>query len=565
MKRLTLMVMSLALAAATLPAAAQTKPPLPPLQPPPGLPQVGDQPTPSGLPDVGAPHVTLQALRERIFRISKNNAVEIAPDRIRLTGPMQQEFTLIGEDGDFYLARMLPPEDPKSPLHAAWKMEQGRELRVAAKQQYYADRFLATRSPDVIPAFTKKIAFDQQDSGLPKGGHWQMSFDVADMNGDGLADLVLAPARLGVSHPSIYLQQADGTWKLWDKAQWPPLKFDYGTVRVADFDGDGNLDIALTCHFGDTYVLYGNGKGDFTRMQRLPKPNPTVTSRALTVADFNNDGRPDVATICEIDLDYATQKPQHSGLVVVYLNRPDGWKAVTEGFPTEIQGDWLSAALLLTSRKEGITDLFMRNVGKGTAFQSIASNQVPATGFVFANAVGALDRFKKRTDVVLCFEEYNPFKREDDPSQVCAIYRFHDAKGNVSLTPTPELLVKREIVYDNFKGVAVGDIDGDGRNDIALITSNGGVRVFLQFPDGRFYENLPEIKLPDTDPFDVHIVDLQHNGKGDVIVAGSPSGNKGGGGVWVFSPHPLGEGSAAASPRAAKRSGSSLDKPVPRS
>jgi hypothetical protein len=541
-------------------AVAQMKPVLPPA----GTPPASGTPAPS-LPPMPVPRaVPLSELAARIFRIPKKMAVRTGPDRIRTTGPMRQELVVVGEEGDVYLARFLPPEDEGSPLHRRWLIENNREFHNQARVEYYADKYLATDVPDVDPPFTEKLAFERRDQGLPTSGHWQMSFDVADFNGDGLLDLVLPPARLGVSHPSIYLQQPDGTWRLWDQVRWPATKFDYGSVRVADFDGDGNLDIALTCHFGDTLILYGNGKGDFTRMVRLPKPNPGVSARALTVADFNNDGRPDVATICEMDLDQTTQKAQHAGLVVVYLNLPDGWKAVTQGFPTEIQGDWLSAAdidgdgwvdLLLTSRKEGVTDLFMRNVGKGTAFQPIASTQVPQTAFILANAAAPLDR-SKRPDVVLCFQAFNPFQRQDDPTQACAIYRFHDAKGKLTLTPKPEMLIKREVVYDNFKGVAIGDIDGDGRNDIAVITSSGAVKIFLQFPDGKFYQHHPEIKLPNTDLFDVRIVDLHHSGMGDVIVAGSPSGAERGGGVWVFSPHLLGVKSKQVRP--------ALDNPVAR-
>jgi hypothetical protein len=276
----------------------------------------------------------------------------------------------------------------------------------------------------------------------------------------------------------------------------------------------------------------------------LPRGNKNLSARCLVVADFNNDRRPDVATLAEINLDVATNRKQATGLVNVFLNLPTGWKTVGDWFQGEIQGDWISEAdidrdgwvdLLLTSRMEGVLDLFMRNVGKGERFQAVASNQVPYSSFVFANAAAPLDRFKS-PDVVLCFEQFNA-RAAEDPAQACAIYHFHDAKGQPSLTPHPEVFVKRKVVFDNFKVVAVGDIDGDRRNDIAVVTSNGAVRIFLQAPDGRFYEERsPEITIGNTDPFDVRIADLYRNGKGEIIIMGSPRGNEPGGGVWVFSP-----------------------------
>lgn len=374
-----------------------------------------------------------------------------------------------------------------------------------------------------------------------------MSFDIADMNGDGRPDLVLPPERLGDGHPWIALQQKDGSWAPWADAKWPTdIKLDYGTVRVADFDGDGNLDIAIACHFGGTYVLYGNGKGDFTRWARLPKVNQNMTARSLVVADFNNDGRPDIATLAETNIEMGSAKRIDSGLVNVVLNLPSGWKATSDGFSKFIHGDWLSAAdidgdgfpdLLLTSRNLGITDVMMRNVGKGEKFAPMAEAQVPIGGYVLANAVGSLDRFPI-PDVVYCVEGFNPRGNEGDPAQACLIYRFHDANGRPSATPTVQTLFKFNEAYNNVNAVAIGDIDGDGRNDIALVTNEGKVRIFLQFPDGTFYEDKSAaLDTGGADLFDVRIADLYHDGMGEVVVFGTPREQaKAEGGIWVFVP-----------------------------
>ncbi len=191
-------------------------------------------------------------------------------------------------------------------------------------------------------------------------------------------------------------------------------------MRVADFDGDGNKDIAIACHFSKTYVLYGDGKGDFTRSSTIPQTNPDMTSRALAVADFDGDGRPDIATYAEVDLNMATSQRLPGGLVNVALNLPSGWKAVEDdGLPDGIQGDWLTAArhrsatgsadLLLTSRAQNVMDLVFRNAGKGESWQPVASQQMPANAYVLANAVAPLDRFTQ-PDLLECFEQFNPWK-----------------------------------------------------------------------------------------------------------------------------------------------------------
>jgi FG-GAP-like repeat/Bacterial Ig-like domain (group 3) len=65
----------------------------------------------------------------------------------------------------------------------------------------------------------------------------------------------------------------------------------YNTLVVGDFNGDGNLDVALAN--SAITILLGDGNGSFT----MPKPNAPVAGSAaisIAVADFNQDGIPDI-------------------------------------------------------------------------------------------------------------------------------------------------------------------------------------------------------------------------------------------------------------------------------
>src|SRR5207302_1748691 len=67
-------------------------------------------------------------------------------------------------------------------------------------------------------------------------------------------------------------------------------------LDVADFDGDGHLDLAVADNGASTVTLMlGNGAGGFAAAaQTVPVgTNPT----AVAVADFNGDGLPDIATV----------------------------------------------------------------------------------------------------------------------------------------------------------------------------------------------------------------------------------------------------------------------------
>src|SRR5205823_3184337 len=82
---------------------------------------------------------------------------------------------------------------------------------------------------------------------------------VADFNGDGNLDLVIA--NQGSNNVSILL--GNGVGKFSGPANFA-VETDPSSLAIADFNGDGNLDLAVANRGGSVSILLGNGTGSFS-------------------------------------------------------------------------------------------------------------------------------------------------------------------------------------------------------------------------------------------------------------------------------------------------------------
>jgi hypothetical protein len=128
------------------------------------------------------------------------------------------------------------------------------------------------------------------------GGRQAESMAVADVNGDGKPDIMVANQVPGVV--GVLLGNGDGTVQ--------PV-VDYSgrnntvDVAIADVNGDGKLDI-LEIDVGDgAGVLLGNGDGTF--QQRVGYDTGGYTNGFMVIADVNRDGKLDLIVDNEAPFD----------------------------------------------------------------------------------------------------------------------------------------------------------------------------------------------------------------------------------------------------------------------
>ncbi len=152
------------------------------------------------------------------------------------------------------------------------------------------------------------------------------SLTVGDFNGDGNPDLAVTQG--GIHLLSILLGNGAGAFAGAASYDLGPFQRPESVV-AADFNGDGNLDLAVANPVGtgtlsphdNIFILLGAGNGSFG-----PATNVAVgiTPESLTVGDFNGDGKPDLAVANEFSFD-----------VSILLGKGDGTFDAAPNVPVE--------------------------------------------------------------------------------------------------------------------------------------------------------------------------------------------------------------------------------------
>ena len=248
-------------------------------------------------------------------------------------------------------------------------------------------------------------------------------------------------------------------------------------ITPGDFTGDGKLDFVITYFLSPIQdqavpfrVMAGDGAGGFTDQTTalfgtdLPQ---TVHPRDLTVADFNRDGRPDLF-VADQGLDGPPFPGGHN-------------------------------ALVLSSGANGLVN---------------ATNRLP-TAQVFTHSTEAVDIDGDGDPDIYVGVEANP----------APYFLINDGTGH--FTMATDRLPAAEGGSGNliFTTEAFFDADGDGDQDLFLGASrqSGVSKLLLNDGSGHFSEAagvlpLPSVWVPGSDAIDAQSVDLNGDGRADLVV-----------------------------------------------
>jgi len=301
---------------------------------------------------------------------------------------------------------------------------------------------------------------------------------TGDFNGDGIPDVVIgnsnANANTGIT---VFLSNPDGSLQPGVSYSGTGTNYELEYVAVGDFNGDGKLDIAAADFYnGVIQMFYGNGNGTFQVGPAFATDStPGANALELVAADLNGDGKLDLAVI-------NNHGTASANVGILLNNGQGGFKPVVNYALSNLATEIAAADLNGDQKLDLLVPLSGTSAAPGTA-----------VAILMGNGDGT-------------------FKAESDLQ-----------------------LVNGSNTFYNPYAVAVGDLNGDGKPDLAVTIQdlahpdgpNQGIAIALGNGDGTFKAPtlLPStLQNPVLDvplPGYVKMIDLNRDGYLDLVYTNS--------------------------------------------
>lgn len=291
---------------------------------------------------------------------------------------------------------------------------------------------------------------------------------MADFNGDANHDV--ATPNYGTNDVSILLGSGDGTFA---SAVPYPAGINPYAIAAADFNGDEDLDLAIGNAGSDNVsILMGNGDGTFDTAVNYAAGG---TPDSIAVGDFDNDDELDLAVANFDTLDVSILRGNGNGTFAAATSLAVGaspWSIVTADFDDDGNPD------LAVSRTSDDV-LILRGAGNGTFTQSDTETTGPNP---YSIAVGDFDG-NGRSDLATANAASNTVSilLGNGDGTFGAAVPWATGIPNIGWEPGAMPT-----------GVAVGDLNGDGNDDLAVANNGqGNGSVLNGLGDGTFSTWIP--------------------------------------------------------------------------
>ena len=334
------------------------------------------------------------------------------------------------------------------------------------------------------------------------------SVAIADFNGDGKLDIVTANEQSGDA--SVLLGDGKGGFSPAFGSPFP-AGHDPNDVTVGDFNRDGCLDLAFANHETQQLtVLLGDCRGRFAPAPHSPfsvavRPHP----HGIATGDFNGDG----------NLDLVTDSWAEDRLELLFgdgrggFTTPGTYVAVGKHpyqrvRAADLNGDGKTD--IVSTNLEGNNVTILLSDGKG-GFRQPPGSPFPCGDSPFNIAIGDVNG-DGIPDLAIV---NSPSSTSDRSGQDGLTILLGDGSGGFrTMTGSPLVTPKRPNM------VAIGDIHGDGIADVVVSNPDSDtITIFTMSRKGSVAAR-STLSVPGH-PKGLAIRDLNGDGKADIVVTNS--------------------------------------------
>jgi gliding motility-associated-like protein len=351
------------------------------------------------------------------------------------------------------------------------------------------------------------------------------SAGIIDIDGDGKPDLVVT--NYGGASVSVF-RNVSTSGSVTAGSFSSKVDFNTGTgpnkVAISDIDGDGKPDLVVTNYGSNTVSVFRNTSspgsitsGSFAAKVDLPSvANPGF----VTTGDIDGDGKPDLVVTSF-----------SSSTVSVFRNISTSGSIETGSFAPKIElstGTGIIYAAIGDIDGDGKPDLVVANFNSSTV--SVFRN-ISTPGSIESGSFAA--KVDLSTGMGIVCVVISDIDSDGKPDLTVLnnynISIFRNTSTSGSLTESSFAAKVDFPEGTGTRGIAIGDIDGDGKPDLAVAANTGHtVSIFRNnsVPGSLTTSSLaPKVSFyTGTDEYSIVLGDIDGDGKPDLVVANS-SGN----------------------------------------
>jgi len=324
---------------------------------------------------------------------------------------------------------------------------------------------------------------------------------VADLNGDGVPDIVFANQVGDAAFIYWGKSGAGDLYQPYRRTELPTLSA--SRCAIADINGDGLPDLIFAnnndglTHDVKSYV-YLNSPSGFHASRRLELP--TLGAVGVAAADLNHDGHPDVFFINSED-----GTAGEGTKTYIYWGDPKGSFSTTARQTLQISGESYTAADL---NNDGYADLiFSADHGGVRIFWGSPK------GYSFANSTTLPTQFAFNT----CVADFN---RDGYLDLAVTNWITPGNHGQVDIFwGGPKGFVasnRSSLPFPGIRTAVVADLDGNGYPDIIVAGTKDEAGIFWNGPGGFHADHVT--RLPTNEAITAQVADLNGDGYLDIVI-----------------------------------------------